>query len=144
MAGLPRRLNYCHSTDTPEAPRRLWFDLRAIAIFASVVAIVACFVAWKWAESQSHDRCLSDLWDKGAPLYVGDQIDEWSSEWPFHNVRRTVSIGLTDQMFTDDDVRLLRRIFPGVEIWHDKPPDEDSLPILIPIQTGPSVKSPED
>jgi hypothetical protein len=105
--------------DEPEPTR--WLDLRAVAIVASVVALVACFVAWKRAESHNRDQCLSDLEAKGVEMAKGISVEEWSTEWPFHNSVWINWIDLADGSFSDDDVRRLRRAFPGAEICHSGP-----------------------
>jgi len=105
--------------DAPEPTRRPWFDLPAITILA-FLAVVPCFVAWKWAESRNRNQCMSDLDAKG--VMVGHQyvLDVWTREWPFHNADRTVGIVLGDGTYDHDDVLRLRRTFPGVPIYHDE------------------------
>jgi hypothetical protein len=39
--------------------------------------------------------------------YLRVNTEEWSSDWPFHNVQRVVDIELRNGRFTDDDVRRL-------------------------------------
>jgi hypothetical protein len=103
--------------DAPMPSRRPWFDLRA-AVILGFLALVACFVAWKWSESHSRDRCLSDLDNRGATISVRTQIDEWSGEWPFQNTERVTRIVLRDDRFNDDDLHRLRKLFARVPIYH--------------------------
>jgi hypothetical protein len=110
--------------DAPETSRRR-FDLPSITIrgFLVLVACFAtCFVAWKREQAARRDEFLSDLKKRGAllPTYNGaveTAVDEWSSDWPFHNVRRVEIIWLVDGMFSNEDVRRLKRAFPGAEIY---------------------------
>jgi len=122
--------------DAPEPSRRRLFDLPVIAILA-VLAVVACLVVWKWTESYNRKRCVSDLAAKGVVLECVMDIDAWSTEWPFHNVERAEGIVLFDGTYDRDDVRRLRRTFPGVPIHHD-----DHLPGSWSM--GPRPKVPED
>ena len=105
----------------PEPARQHWLDLRRVAIFALVVALVASLVAWKWAESRNRVQCLSDLEAKGVDMFKGIAVEQWSTEWPFHNVECILWVELPDGGFGDDDVRSLRRAFPGVEVYHSGP-----------------------
>jgi hypothetical protein len=80
---------------------------------------MACFAVLKRAESHNRVRCISDLEAKGVMMGCEPAIDVWSSEWPFHNVERIVRICVGDGTYNDDDIRRLRRTFPGVPIYHD-------------------------
>jgi hypothetical protein len=106
--------------DTPQPPRRRRFRLPAIATLAFLV-VVTCLAAWQFAESHSRDRCLSDLKASGVLLTSVTTIDNWSSDWPFHNVTRVTAITLVDGLFKNEDVRRLRRAFPDVEIYRIVP-----------------------
>jgi hypothetical protein len=107
--------------DASEPSRRSRFDLPAITAIIVFLAVVACFVAWKWLESHNRDRCMADLEADGVVMSYTDTADEWSSEWPFRDVARITGIQLDDGTFTDDHVRCLRRAFPGVAIYHCDP-----------------------
>jgi hypothetical protein len=125
--------------NAPEPSRRRWFDLRAIAIFASAVAIVACLIAWKWAESHDRDELLAALNGKGAVLVLQRETDSWSTDWPFRNVERIKSLLLFDGRFNHEDVRRLRRAFPGVATYHAE--DQDGY---VEFDSNALVKLPED
>jgi hypothetical protein len=108
--------------DDPETPRRLRFDLLSITIlgFLSLVAcFAASFVAWKRAQSIDREQCLSDL-GGSVTISWSPYQETWSSEWPFHNVERINEFALRTDKHSLDDVRRLRRAFPGVPIYRDR------------------------
>jgi hypothetical protein len=120
------------------SPRR-WLDLRA-ALLLVLLMLAGCFVAWQWTESRNRDQYLDDLINRGVCGSPGVLVDQWSTKWPFHNVERISAVALVDGRFTDDDVRRLRQVFPGVRIHHR------SLFLCACRRLGPAdlVKLPED
>ena len=130
---------YNSGMDEPEPPRQRWFDLRGGLLLAFVM-FVAAFVAWKWSQSANRDRIIGDF-RAGGVLGCGCSFtEEWSIEWPFYEVETVAEIELLDGLFSDDDVRLLRRTFPGVPIYHVAPSEAwDGL-----VHSANPVKLPAD
>jgi hypothetical protein len=118
--------------DEPEPSRRRRLDLPAITILAAL-AVVVCFTGWKWAESASRSQLLDALIFKGAMATYGFEIVEWSSDWPFHNVPAIDAIYLHPKMYGDDDVRRLRRAFPGVPMSEHDPTAPGRQPGLVKL-----------
>jgi hypothetical protein len=112
-----RSLGYNPGMDEPDLTRRRWFDLPSIAILVALTCVAGSVVG-KWMESRNRDQYLGELSKRGVYFSSGVIVDEWSTEWPFHNVERVSSILLVDGRFADDDIRSLRQIFPGVRIYH--------------------------
>lgn len=120
--------------DTAEPSHRPWFDLRAILVLAFLV-VVACLVVWSRAESYSREQFLWSLKERNVVWSVEREIDLWSTEWPFHNVKQPTAVYLRDGLFTDEDVRRLRWYFPGTTLFRteqDESPNEISAEPLDP------------
>lgn len=130
--------------DAPETSRRRRFDLLSFTILgflALVACFAACCVAWKRAESVNREQCLRDLHDRNVIAAWAPYQETWSSEWPFHNVERFTEFALRKGEFNDDDVRRLRRAFPGVPIYRDRADPERESEVYGPDEL---IKLPED
>jgi hypothetical protein len=141
--GLGRPPGHKDGMVKPISARRRRLYQAGIAILATVVAVAMCFVAWKWSEAVSRVRCVSELTGKGVILWYGTNADEWSSDWPFHNVQRVKNFRLCDGQFSDDDVRRLRKAFPNASIY-SVDTQNDSTDSSIGFLMGKPVKLPED
>jgi hypothetical protein len=125
----------------PAPPRRA--SRLEIAIVIGVAAVVVSFLGWKWSEAESRVRCVKQLMDKGIVLTYALSTDTWSSDWPFYNVQKVRDFRLCEGRFKDDDVRRLRRAFPGASIFSVDPGDE-TVSNSIGFLNGKPVKLPED
>jgi hypothetical protein len=75
-------------------------------------------VACKWVGFYSREQFLSSLEAGGrVVMSVGRELDNWSTEWPFHNVQRPTLVYLREGSFAEEDVGRLRRSFPGVSLF---------------------------
>jgi hypothetical protein len=95
---------------------------RAVWLIVGLLALAACFAAWRWVESYRRYVCINDLEAKGAIFRVDVGSERWSAAWPFCNIEAPTSVTLYDGWFDVHDVRRLRRTFPGLTICH-VPPD---------------------
>jgi hypothetical protein len=110
----------------PKTSRRRRLDLPA-AVILGVLALVACFVAYEWWESQERERCISDLEHKGTMCGFEFTADLFATNWPFFDVDRYTKITLLSGRFDEEDVHRLRRAFPGVLLYKvDREPWTDS------------------
>ncbi len=129
--------------DNPKPAQRSRLYQVGIAILASVLTVALCFVAWKWTEAVLRVRCITDLTAKGVILWYGTNAEEWSADWPFHNVPHVQSLRLCEGKFDDDDVRRLRKTFPNASIY-SVDPGNDTTDAQIGFLMGKPVKLPED